>query len=100
ALGQGLPEGVIPEEHFQALGASAVGVAGHFLAILADHGTTALVETIGRWHEQLRHIMTVLGTSTPDQLAGCDLLLTGDVAQFCHARGIDPVPYSTRSNHT
>ncbi|MFG2004794.1 hypothetical protein ACGFNU_37160 [Spirillospora sp. NPDC048911] len=44
--------------------------------------------------------MTVLGAATPAALAGCDLLLTGEVAGYCQARGIDPVPYTSRSTRT
>ncbi|MEV0618786.1 type 2 isopentenyl-diphosphate Delta-isomerase [Nonomuraea sp. NPDC050404] len=83
-----------------ALGAVAVGVAGRFLTVLADHGTQALTETIRGWLDQLHQIMTVLGVSAPGELRGCDLLLSGDVAQFCHARGIDPAPYGSRRTRT
>ncbi|WP_330179042.1 type 2 isopentenyl-diphosphate Delta-isomerase [Nocardia sp. NBC_01503] len=80
-----------------ALGAKATGVAGHFLRILVDQGTDALVTTIENWLEQLRQLMTVLGARTPDELLRCDLLLTGDVESFCRLRGIDPMAYSFRS---
>ncbi|KAB2347056.1 type 2 isopentenyl-diphosphate Delta-isomerase [Actinomadura rudentiformis] len=83
-----------------ALGATTVGVAGRFLSVLMEQGTAALVEEIGDWLEALRRVMTVLGAATPGDLAGCDLLLTGQVAAFCQARGIDPAPYSTRSTRT
>ncbi|SEG99752.1 isopentenyl-diphosphate delta-isomerase [Nonomuraea solani] len=80
-----------------ALGATAVGVAGHFLGVLVDQGEKALIEEISDWLHQLRLIMTILGAATPPELADCDLLLSGEVAGYCQARGIDPVPYSSRS---
>ncbi|MFG2004903.1 type 2 isopentenyl-diphosphate Delta-isomerase [Spirillospora sp. NPDC048911] len=83
-----------------ALGATAVGVAGRFLGVLVEQGTAALVDEIADWLEALRRLMTVLGTPTPADLTCCDLLLTGQVAAFCQARGIDPAPYSTRSTRT
>ncbi|WP_405164565.1 type 2 isopentenyl-diphosphate Delta-isomerase [Nocardia sp. NBC_01499] len=80
-----------------ALGANATGVAGVFLETLVRKDTAALVETIRTWLDQLRHILTVLGASTPADLAGCDLLLTGDVATFCGLRGIDAASYAHRN---
>ncbi|MCU1641480.1 MAG: fni [Nocardia sp.] len=80
-----------------ALGAKATGVAGAFLEIIVGRDEAALVETIGTWLGQLRQLLTVLGARTPADLAGCDLLITGDVATFCHLRGIDADSYAHRS---
>ncbi|POM23588.1 Isopentenyl-diphosphate delta-isomerase [Actinomadura rubteroloni] len=80
-----------------ALGAGAVGVAGRFLGVLTDRGTEALVAEIRAWLEALTGVMTVLGAASPADLHRCDLLLTGDVAEYCRARGIDPAAYSSRS---
>ncbi|WP_435592852.1 type 2 isopentenyl-diphosphate Delta-isomerase [Nocardia sp. bgisy118] len=80
-----------------ALGANATGVAGRFLETLVSHGTDALVAMIRTWLDQLRQILTVLGASTPADLAGSDLLITGDVAAFCRLRGIDPASYAHRN---
>ncbi|WP_280240593.1 type 2 isopentenyl-diphosphate Delta-isomerase [Nocardia abscessus] len=80
-----------------ALGACATGVAGRFLETLVGRGAAALVEMIREWLVQLRLISTVLGAATPADLAGCDLLITGDVATFCRLRGIDAASYAHRS---
>ncbi|MET9490996.1 type 2 isopentenyl-diphosphate Delta-isomerase [Nocardia sp. NPDC006630] len=81
-----------------ALGAKATGVAGAFLEIVVGRDEAALVETIRTWLGQLRQLLTVLGSRTPADLAGCDLLLTGDVATFCGLRGIDVDSYAHRSS--
>lgn len=80
-----------------ALGANATGVAGRFLDTLVGQGTTALVEMIRTWLDQLRQIVTVLGAATPADLAKCDLLITGEVETFCRLRGIDTASYAHRS---
>ncbi|PXX71789.1 isopentenyl-diphosphate delta-isomerase [Nocardia tenerifensis] len=80
-----------------ALGANATGVAGVFLETLVRQDTAALVGMIRTWLDQLRDILTVLGARTPADLAGCDLLLTGEVATFCQLRGIDAAAYAHRS---
>ncbi|MFC4373838.1 type 2 isopentenyl-diphosphate Delta-isomerase [Nocardia halotolerans] len=81
-----------------ALGANATGVAGVFLNTLVSNGTEALIETITTWLEQLRNILTVLGARTPADLAGTDLLITGEVATFCALRGIDVASLAHRSS--
>ncbi|GEM33313.1 isopentenyl-diphosphate delta-isomerase [Nocardia neocaledoniensis NBRC 108232] len=80
-----------------ALGASATGVAGAFLDTVVRADTDALVAQIRTWLDQLRQILTVLGARTPADLAGCDLLITGEVASFCALRGIDAAALAHRS---
>ncbi|KAF0847232.1 type 2 isopentenyl-diphosphate Delta-isomerase [Nocardia caishijiensis] len=80
-----------------ALGAKATGVAGAFLETLVDHGTEALVAKITTWLDQLRNIMTVLGATTPAELTGRDVLVTGELAGFCALRGIDVACLAHRS---
>lgn len=81
-----------------ALGARATGVAGRFLATLMADGVEALIETIQSWLVQLAQIMTVLGVYSPADLVHCDLLITGDLAAVCRARGTDITGYATRSS--
>ncbi|WP_225728273.1 MULTISPECIES: type 2 isopentenyl-diphosphate Delta-isomerase [unclassified Nocardia] len=80
-----------------ALGANATGVAGRFLDTVVGQGAEALVEMIRTWLTQLRQILTVLGAPTPADLAGSDLLITGEVETFCRVRGIDSAAYAHRS---
>ncbi|UGT56217.1 type 2 isopentenyl-diphosphate Delta-isomerase [Nocardia asteroides] len=80
-----------------ALGASATGVAGAFLDTVVRADSDALIAQIRTWLDQLRQILTVLGARTPADLAGCDLLITGEVASFCALRGIDAAALAHRS---
>lgn len=80
-----------------ALGACATGVAGAFLTILLDRGLDALIAAIRGWLDQLTSIMTVLGTPTPQALTRTDLVITGEVADFCRAMGIRTTAFTRRS---
>lgn len=81
-----------------ALGASAVGVAGGFLAVVREDGPDALIETISTWQEHTRSIMALLGAVTVEELAYTDLIVSGDVGAFAAARGIDITEYANRSS--
>ncbi|WP_280390722.1 type 2 isopentenyl-diphosphate Delta-isomerase [Nocardia brasiliensis] len=82
-----------------ALGATACGVAGRFLRVLLDHGIEDLVRTINNWTEQLGQIMAILGAPTPPALTHSDLLIHGELYQFCRARGIDATSYARRTSN-
>lgn len=75
-----------------ALGAHAVGASGIFLTTLLTGGTTALIQQITTWLEQLTALMTLLGAHSPADLARCDVLLTGSLHHFCTRRHITPRP--------
>ncbi|SEC55664.1 isopentenyl-diphosphate delta-isomerase [Paramicrobacterium humi] len=79
-----------------ALGASAVGVAGGFLRILRQDGRDALIAEIRRWLEQITAITALLGQTSPAGLRNTDVVITGEVREFCQARGIDITAYATR----
>ncbi|RDI49982.1 isopentenyl-diphosphate delta-isomerase [Nocardia mexicana] len=83
-----------------ALGAVAVGVSGRFLATLVDRGPAALVEDITTWVDQLAALMTTLGAATPAALADCDVVVRGELAAFCAARGIAVGDLATRRART
>lgn len=72
-----------------ALGASAVGVSGHFLHVLMTDGVDALTAEIGEWTSQVRTLMTLLGASTVAELQCTDVLVTGETAEFARLRGVD-----------
>ncbi len=80
-----------------ALGARAVGVSGQFLSVLETEGVDALVATLTAWVDQIRQLMVVLGAPTVADLVRKDVLLTGDLADFCRLRGIDPAEYARRA---
>ncbi|MEU5835613.1 type 2 isopentenyl-diphosphate Delta-isomerase [Streptomyces diacarni] len=81
-----------------ALGASGVGVSGTFLRTLLDDGVSALIERITVWLDQLTALLTMLGARTPAELTHCDLLIRGELRDFCADRGIDPGPFARRSS--
>ncbi len=80
-----------------ALGAHAVGVSGVFLHAVLRGGAEALIAQIRAWLEQIAQLHALVGASDPAQLARTDLLLRGDVREFCELRGIDAAAYSRRS---
>ncbi|WP_166983393.1 type 2 isopentenyl-diphosphate Delta-isomerase [Paramicrobacterium fandaimingii] len=82
-----------------ALGARAVGVAGSFLRVLKDEGVDALIGEITRWTDQIRSIIALLGQTSVSGLAETDVVISGDVRDFCDARGIDTTRYARRSEN-
>ncbi|WP_331728973.1 type 2 isopentenyl-diphosphate Delta-isomerase (plasmid) [Streptomyces sp. NBC_00028] len=81
-----------------ALGARAVGSSGGFLRTLVDGGVSALVAQISTWLDQLAALQTMLGARTPAELAHCDLLIHGELRDFCVDRGIDTRRFAQRSS--
>ncbi|MFD6103587.1 type 2 isopentenyl-diphosphate Delta-isomerase [Nocardia salmonicida] len=80
-----------------ALGAGAVGVAGHFLRIVIDDGADELATVVGDWLEQLTSLMTVLGAHSVAALVNTDLLITGTLAERSIRRGVDLSACANRS---
>lgn len=72
-----------------SLGASAVGVSGHFLHVLMTDGLDALIAEITEWTSQVRTLMTLLGAASVAELRQIDVLVTGATADFARLRGVD-----------
>lgn len=72
-----------------SLGASAVGVSGHFLHVLMTDGLDALIAEITEWTSQVRTLMTLLGAASVAELRQIDVLVTGAAADFARLRGVD-----------
>lgn len=81
-----------------ALGASGVGASGKFLRTLMGGGVEALIALLWSWLDQLAALQTMLGARTCADLTRCDLLIHGDLRDFCTQRGIDIRPLSRRSS--
>lgn len=79
-----------------ALGARAAGVASQFLRA-AMVGEDAVVLELRTWKEQIRSLMALLGARSVDELAATDVVVRGDLAEWCRARGIDLTGYAHRS---
>lgn len=112
--GPGAGEGVRPGEPVQvlasggvstpldvvralSLGASAVGVSGHFLHVLMTDGLNALIAEIEEWTSQVRTLMTLLGAGSVAELQRTDVLVTGETAEFARLRGVDLEGLARRS---
>lgn len=71
-----------------ALGAAAAGASGAFLRTVVDEGVDVLVARLSTWLDQLAALLTALGARTPAALTGSDVLVQGELAAFCAARGV------------
>jgi isopentenyl-diphosphate delta-isomerase len=78
------------------LGASAVGMAGAMLKVIRHEGTERLIEQITEWHQGLTLIMTALGADSVQALWTKPVVIIGETAQWCTARGIDLTEYARR----
>ena len=96
-IGSGGIRGALEACKALILGASAVGIAGAFLKTLQTEGTEALIERIGQMHDELRLLMTALGTDQIADLWKYPVVITGETAAWCHARGIDIRNYANRT---
>ncbi|BCJ85365.1 type 2 isopentenyl-diphosphate Delta-isomerase [Effusibacillus dendaii] len=81
------------------LGARAVGVAGPILRLLEKEGVSGVVDAIQNWHEQIRTLMTILGTPSIDSLREVPVVVTGRTKDWCEVRQIDirSLAYGKRS---
>ncbi|MEC1407097.1 type 2 isopentenyl-diphosphate Delta-isomerase [Bacillus halotolerans] len=79
-----------------ALGASCTGMAGHFLKALTEKGEEGLLEEIQLILEELKMIMTVLGTSTISDLQKAPLVIKGETHHWLTERGIHTSNYNVR----
>lgn len=71
-----------------ALGADAVGLSGHLLYYLQQNGVDATITHINQLKEELRVIMTLLGTPTIKDLKQTDIVLSPNLRHWCQERGL------------
>lgn len=71
-----------------ALGAKGVGIAGLFLNMVLNDGVEKTIETINSWKLEIASIMTLLGKRKVSELVTADLVILGEVREWCIARGI------------
>ncbi|MGF6948615.1 isopentenyl-diphosphate delta-isomerase [Neobacillus sp. B4I6] len=81
-----------------AIGADAVGMAGYFLKILVKDGIETLQKEIEILHEELKMIMTALGTKTVSDLKNAPLIISGETYHWLNQRGIDTKQFAQRTN--
>jgi isopentenyl-diphosphate delta-isomerase len=80
------------------LGASAVGMAGAFLKVLRLEGMESLMIFTDELHEGLTLIMAALGADSVPELWNRPVVITGETAEWCRARGIDILTYARRGS--
>lgn len=79
-----------------ALGAGAVGMAGAFLRVLAERGIEALIEEMRSLLDDLALIMTAVGAKDLREIRQSPLVIAGETADWCRARGISLEDYARR----
>lgn len=72
-----------------ALGASAAGMAGFFLRLLQHSGVEGLIRGITEIQEETVLVMSALGAETVEELWSCPVVVVGETAEWCRARGLD-----------
>lgn len=82
-----------------ALGARAVGVAGTFLRTAISGDAAAVAHQLDWWKRRITDLCALLGAQNPGDLVTADVLLRGDLREFCNLRGIDAAHYSRRSHN-
>ncbi|MEG0288714.1 MAG: type 2 isopentenyl-diphosphate Delta-isomerase [Carnobacterium sp.] len=80
-----------------SLGAKAVGISGLLLHMIIKDGVDETIVQVNHWKDELRTIMTLLGKKTIAELQQTDLILTGEVKDWCQAREITYKNFATRS---
>ncbi|HHW54285.1 MAG: type 2 isopentenyl-diphosphate Delta-isomerase [bacterium] len=71
-----------------ALGARAVGIAGHFLRLLLKGGEDSLREGIMALIDELKMLLLLTGNKRPADLTNTPVVVTGLTAAWLRARGI------------
>ncbi|SEK62657.1 isopentenyl-diphosphate delta-isomerase [Carnobacterium iners] len=80
-----------------SLGAKAVGISSLILNMMIKDGVDETISQINDWKENLKSIMTLVGKKTVSDLQQTDFILTGEVKDWCLARGIDYTRFAVRS---
>ena len=81
----------------QALGASAVGMAGSMLRVAMSDGAEGVTEVLNLFKTRIRQVYALLGVGTATQLAQTDVIVTGASAERARARNIDVTRFADRA---
>lgn len=79
-----------------SLGAKAVGIAGLILELVLNKGVEEAILEINNWKTEVSLIMTLLGKRTISDLVYTDLLVLGNLKEWCHLRGIKYETFANR----
>src|SRR5699024_8951727 len=81
----------------QALGASAVGMAGSMLRVAMSDGAEGVTEVLNLFKTRIRQVYALLGVRTGAQLTQTDVMVTGASAERARARNIDVTRFADRA---
>lgn len=79
-----------------SLGAKSVGIAALILDIVLKEGVEEAILEINNWKSEIALIMTLLGKKTISELVYTDLLILGNVKEWCQLRGIEFEVFANR----
>lgn len=71
-----------------ALGSKAVGLAALILNMVEALDVEKSIEEVNNWKEQIKSIMTLLGKKSIEELKHTDIIIKGDVRDWCISRNI------------
>lgn len=80
-----------------ALGATAVGVAGHFLRTLCQQSEDELLALLEQWKLQLQQLYLMCGARNRQELRQTPVIITGYTKEWLEQRGISPSQFAMRS---
>lgn len=80
-----------------ALGAKATGMAGRFLASVAEDGVEKTIELVHQWESALKHMMLLLGVKNIEELQQTDLVIQNQLLSWAQVRNLD---YQTLANRS
>lgn len=72
-----------------ALGAKSVAMAGRFISLVNDTPLEEAIEIVNNWKQEVRAIMTLLGTKNINELTNTDIIIKNQVKNWCEIRNID-----------
>ena len=80
-----------------ALGAKFVGLSAFFLNMVLENGVENTIAKIRSWRREIKVIMTLLGKKNIEELTTTDMVIKGNVKEWCQARGIAYEKFANRS---
>lgn len=72
-----------------SLGAKSVGISGVILNQLLTNGVAGAIALIQAWQAELATLYTLVGKTRTDELLTTDLILSGELRDWCDSRGIN-----------
>lgn len=72
-----------------SLGAKSVGISGVILNQLLTNGVAAAIALIQAWQFELATLYTLVGKTRTAELLTTDLILSGELRDWCDSRGIN-----------